>query len=287
MEPTPRHVQRIAISLLTAGGLVVGGFVAAAPTGTGRGDLPSTYDAQARERAERARRAAAAHPPRRHDRHRPRHRARVAGDGHVHDDPSTKNAVSRSGEAAAAPDRTTPRQRAASLARVAEQRTQREPRLTGVPLRSRRRAVPESVYAMAGGCYRLAGSRLTFQATGLGSYLLYAPDRTFLAASGTDGAGLRDRAVAARGLDRDEGRQGPVHLHPRRRPLAAEGGRRPGHGGGRGLRAASYDRVRRIPRGRHQRAAAARSVASRPSRRSAAGSTRTSTGRPTSSSAAA
>ena len=32
MEPTPRHVQRIAISLLTAGGLVVGGFVAAAPT---------------------------------------------------------------------------------------------------------------------------------------------------------------------------------------------------------------------------------------------------------------
>ena len=31
MEPTPRHVQRIAISLLTAGGLVVGGFVAAAP----------------------------------------------------------------------------------------------------------------------------------------------------------------------------------------------------------------------------------------------------------------
>ena len=50
---------------------------------------------------------------------------------------------------------------------------------------------------MAGGCYRLAGSRLTFQATGLGSYLLYAPDRTFLAASGTDGAEPGDRAVAA------------------------------------------------------------------------------------------
>jgi hypothetical protein len=32
VEPTPRHVQRIAISLLTAGGLMVGGFVAAAPT---------------------------------------------------------------------------------------------------------------------------------------------------------------------------------------------------------------------------------------------------------------
>ena len=66
-----------------------------------------------------------------------------------------------------------------------------------------------------------------------------------------------------------------------------QGGRRPGHWGGRGLRAASYDRVRRVPRGRHQRARAARSAASRPSRRSAAGSTRTSTGRPTSSSAAA
>jgi microsomal dipeptidase-like Zn-dependent dipeptidase len=41
---------------------------------------------------------------------------------------------------------------------------------------------------MAGGCYRLAGQPLTFQATGLGTYLLYAADATFLAASGADGA---------------------------------------------------------------------------------------------------
>ncbi|MBD3945016.1 amidohydrolase family protein [Nocardioides ganghwensis] len=155
MTPTPRPVRRIVTSLLAAGGLVVGAVLTAAPTGSGAASLPTTYD---------------------------------AGHGHVHDDPTTKNALSRSGEAAAHPARTTPRQRAASRARVSAQRTQREPRLTGVPLRSPRRKVPESVYAMAGGCYRLGGQSLTFQATGLGTYLLHAPDRTFLAATGADGA---------------------------------------------------------------------------------------------------
>ncbi|KRE93914.1 hypothetical protein ASG76_10855 [Nocardioides sp. Soil774] len=184
MTPTPRPVQRTVISVLAAAGLVGAGMLGAAPGGAPSADLPSTYDAQARERAE----AAAERTPHEHpgtvgvvDALGP---ATDVGHGHVHNDPTTKNAVSRSGEAAAAPDPTTARQRSASRGRVAAQRTQREPRLRGVPLRTPRRTVPESRYAMAGGCYRLAGHELTFQATGLGTYLLYAPDRTFLAASG-------------------------------------------------------------------------------------------------------
>ena len=114
MEPTPRHAQRISISMLAAAGLVVGGVLAGAPTSSGRADLPSTYDAQARERAE----ARAERRPHTHPGGTPTLRTRVLGTtatavadghGHIHNDPTTKNAVSRSGEAAAAPDRTTPR----------------------------------------------------------------------------------------------------------------------------------------------------------------------------------
>ena len=189
MTSTPRHRQRLLISLLTAAGIVTTGVVSAAPGGPPSASLSSTYDAQARERAEaRAEREPHTHPGAT-DAATAVNASFGDGHGHVHNDPATKNAISRSGEAAAHPDATTPAQRAASRARVAEQRQQREPRLTGVPLRSKRRAVPESVYAMAGGCYRLGGQPLTFQATGLGSYLLYAADRTFLAATGPDTAG--------------------------------------------------------------------------------------------------
>ncbi|RYB89553.1 peptidase [Nocardioides glacieisoli] len=186
MTQTPRHAHRLLLSLLASGGLVVGGMLTAAPVGGGAPNLTSTYDAQARQRAE----VVAERRPHTHPGTGSGGITPVADDGHghVHDDPTTKNAISRSGEAAAAPDRTTPAQRAASRARVAMQRTQREPRLVGVPLRSKRQRVPESVYAMAGGCYSLGGQPLTFQATGLGSYLLYAPDRTFLAAAASGGA---------------------------------------------------------------------------------------------------
>jgi hypothetical protein len=183
VTPTPRPLHRIVTSLLAAGGLVTGAVLTVAPTGGGSASLPTTYDAQARARAA----ATAEREPHAHPAGGSAATAVLDGHGHAHD-PTTKNALSRSGEAAAHPDRTTPRQRAASLARVTAQRTQREPRLTRVPLRSKRRTVPESVYAMAGGCYRLGGRALTFQATGLGTYLLHAPDRTFLAASGVDGA---------------------------------------------------------------------------------------------------
>ncbi|MCF6376052.1 hypothetical protein L2K70_00365 [Nocardioides KLBMP 9356] len=190
MTQTPRHPRRILLSLLTAGGLVVGGVVSAEPDGFPSPDLFSIYDAEVGARAD-----ALAGPPPITDAGaaaiaQVAGTATLDGHGHVHNDPTTKNALSRSGEATAAPDRTTPAERAASRARVAAQRTQREPRLVGVPLRSARKRVPEDVYAMAGGCYSLGGQPLTFQATGLGRYLLYAPDRTFLAASasGTGGA---------------------------------------------------------------------------------------------------
>lgn len=172
MTSTRRPAQRILISLLTAGGLVTGAVLSAGPGGPASAESrPHTH----RGTATGATGIEAITDLSLQD-----------GQGHVHNDPATKNAISRSGEAATAPDSTSPRQRAASRARVAAQRTQREPRLTGVALRSKRRLVPESVYAMAGGCYRLGGRPITFQATGLGSYLLYAADRTFLAASGTD-----------------------------------------------------------------------------------------------------
>ena len=99
MTHTPRHVQRTLLSLLAAGGLVVGGVLSGAPGGDGASSLPSTYDAQARQRAE----AVAEREPHTH----PGQDASTVvdasfdaslydGHGHVHD-PSTKNAISRSG----------------------------------------------------------------------------------------------------------------------------------------------------------------------------------------------
>ena len=188
MTPTPPPVQRTVISLLAAAGLVGSGLLGAAPGGTPPADLPSLYDAQAGQRAA-AVAASGLHThastPEAENGAQTVNASFDDGHGHVHDDPATKNAVSRSGETAAAPDTTTAHQRAASRRQVAAQRTQREPRLRGVPLRAERRRVPENRYAMAGGCYRLGTQPLTFQATGLGTYLLYAPDRTFLAASGS------------------------------------------------------------------------------------------------------
>jgi hypothetical protein len=109
--------------------------------------------------------------------------------GHDHNDPRTKNSVSRSEEAASAPDPTTPEQARAHARSVADERAAAmEPTLTTVPLRSPRLSVPETRYAMAGGCYTLAGSKYLFQATDLGSYLLFTPAKTFLAAPGS-GAG--------------------------------------------------------------------------------------------------
>ena len=187
VEPTPRHVQRIAISLLTAGGLVVGGFVAAAPTDRAR-HLPSTYDAQARERADvrpsGGRTPTATARPAPHTDHRGRRRRPRARR------PVDQERLSRSGEAAAAPDRTTPR--SAPPASPGSRRSARSAS-RGSPAYpcEQRRAVPESVYAMAGGCYRLGRQPLTFQATGLGSLPPLRPRPHLPRRVAADGASLR------------------------------------------------------------------------------------------------
>ncbi|RYJ03050.1 MAG: hypothetical protein EON52_18465, partial [Actinomycetales bacterium] len=134
----------------------------------------------------------------------------VSGDGHDHnhDDPATKNAVSRVKQTSATKDTTTAEQAAAAKAAVKAQRAEKDPTLVTAPAAPARTAVPADRYAMAGGCYALqdvaskkwvtrSGSTfaatgasvssavpLTFQASDLGTYLLYGKDTTFVATSG-------------------------------------------------------------------------------------------------------
>ena len=134
----------------------------------------------------------------------------VSADGHDHnhDDPATKNAVSRVKQTSATKDPTTAEQAAAAKAAVKAQRAEKDPTLVTAPAPPARTAVPADRYAMAGGCYALqdvaskkwvtrTGSTfaatgasvssavpLTFQASDLGTYLLYGKDTTFVTTSG-------------------------------------------------------------------------------------------------------
>ncbi len=132
---------------------------------------------------------------------------------HRHDDPATKNLLSRAvpapGEDTADP--TTPAQARRGVATVEAQRAEPDPRLVRAPAPPARRAVPQDRYAMAGGCYALQapdGRWVTrqgtsydataadagqaepfhFQATDLGSYLLYDTTRSFPTPQGRAGA---------------------------------------------------------------------------------------------------
>ena len=131
---------------------------------------------------------------------------------HRHDDPRTKNMLARGDEQGAETrDPTTAAEARRSAAYVASERRLPDPRLTTVPAMQVRRAVPQDRYAMAGGCYamstapgryvRRAGdqvriesvglrkaTRVRFQATRLGTYLLFLHGRRFIAGSG--GLGL-------------------------------------------------------------------------------------------------
>jgi hypothetical protein len=103
----------------------------------------------------------------------------------VRADRATKNAISRAGTLGkATQDPTTAGERRANAASVAENRETADPKLTTVPVREQRQAVPEDRYAMAGGCYSMAGQPIRFQATDLGSYLLYTRDQSFVSAEG-------------------------------------------------------------------------------------------------------
>ena len=120
---------------------------------------------------------------------------------HSHTDPATKNAVSRAGDTSeAAQDPTTAAERRAHAAYVARDRRTPAPPLVLRPAVADRTRVPATRFAMAGGCYDVAGTPLRFQATDLGSYLLYTADRQFVGGDGVvaDPAETTDWSVRGR-----------------------------------------------------------------------------------------
>lgn len=131
----------------------------------------------------------------------------LAADGHAHDhnDPATKNAISRSGEdSEATADPTTPEERARNAAGVAAGRETADPELTTAAATYRAPDDPGNRFAMANGCYALVSGgewvRRTpdgpsasanrrrgaepfyLKPTTLGTYLVYGTEADFLAA---------------------------------------------------------------------------------------------------------
>lgn len=188
MHPNNRRpVRRLALSGALAVALVTGVAQLPAEGGSPRsGSLLSRYDAT---KAQVLEGKPHVDPP--------------GSKPHTHNDPATKNAVSRSAETAADP--TTPEQRRASIEYVASQRRLADPQLTTVPVTPPRTRLPRNRYAMANGCYTLANpsgtrfvkrtpagimfkpvairsaSRFFFKPTALGTYLLYGKDGKLLA----------------------------------------------------------------------------------------------------------
>jgi len=104
---------------------------------------------------------------------------------HHHNDPRTKNLVSRAGETGKdVRDPSTSLTRARGRAAVAAERRMKDPRLTHVRAMQKRLQRPQDRYAMANGCYRLGGQKIYFKPTDLGQYLLYTTDRQFLVTGG-------------------------------------------------------------------------------------------------------
>ncbi|MGZ6745340.1 MAG: hypothetical protein ACXVD0_05485 [Nocardioides sp.] len=106
---------------------------------------------------------------------------------HDHNNPLTKNSLSRAGETGPeTQDPTTAAEKAASAAYVAAERRTADPTLTTVPVMQPRLLHPQDRYAMANGCYSLTpGSEpLYFKPTKLGTYLLYDAHRRFVTAAG-------------------------------------------------------------------------------------------------------
>jgi hypothetical protein len=125
---------------------------------------------------------------------------------HDHNNPATKNSVSRVTAAEAdadITDPTTPDQAAANARAAAVQRTEVDPTLTHVPVDPAQPAVPTDRYNLFNACYGLqstqnhrwlegttapafsaadnsTGTPLYFKPTELGRYLLFSPDSTYL-----------------------------------------------------------------------------------------------------------
>lgn len=126
---------------------------------------------------------------------------------HDHNNPATKNSVTRVTAAEAdgdISDPTSEEQAAANARAAAEQRDQVDPTLTHVPVDPAQPNVPTDRYNLFNACYGLqstqnhrwlqgtgfsataldGGTPLYFKPTELGKYLLYSPTKTFLARPG-------------------------------------------------------------------------------------------------------
>jgi hypothetical protein len=133
-------------------------------------------------------------------------------EGHTHNDPTTKNAISRSEESTskAAADPTTEQQAARSREAARAMRAEAKPQVVTTDLRGPRYLHPRTRYEMAGGCYAFqavtnsrwlkrtanglaatggtsgSAAPVRFHATDLGSYLLYGTAKDLLdGSSGT------------------------------------------------------------------------------------------------------
>jgi hypothetical protein len=104
---------------------------------------------------------------------------------HNHNDPKTKNLVSRSGEVGPGThDPSTFVTRAVGRSAVAAERRTKDPKLKHVRVMHKRLRHPQDQYAMANGCYNLGGQKIFFKPTDLGRYLLYTTDQQFLVNGG-------------------------------------------------------------------------------------------------------
>jgi len=171
VRPSRTPVPRLLFSILVAVALVATAVNATSSGAEGGGrsvDLQGLYNASKNAAAERA----------------------------------NKNAISRAGDlGSATQDPTTAAERRANAAYVARSRNTPDPELTTVAVHQPRQPVPEDRYAMTRGCYSMAGQPIRFQATDLGSYLLYTRDRSFVSAGGLADEPSENADWTARGRD--------------------------------------------------------------------------------------
>ncbi|MDN5895245.1 MAG: hypothetical protein L0H93_14630 [Nocardioides sp.] len=134
-------------------------------------------------------------------------RPKQAADGHWHThDPARKNDLTQASTVSAeTKDPTSADQARANASYVARSRSSADPRLRPVSMRTPRKVIPESRYAVAGGCYSLAGTPVLFEPTDLGTNLIYASDRTFLAGTRNGADWAADPSVEAEWITRKQG----------------------------------------------------------------------------------
>lgn len=148
---SPRPALRLVTATAAAGALLAGAGMLGGPMGLREGDLAERYAVAQDALATRA---------------------------------AEKNAISRAGALGArTTDPTSAAERTASAAYVARERRLPDPDLRPAPAEPRA-ARPQDRYAIANGCYSLAGTPIYFKPTDLGDYLLHDPDRQLVTAGG-------------------------------------------------------------------------------------------------------